>query len=63
MDTNVKIMVANNYAEVQHMPKTLKAAFAIAEEMSVKMFEAQSFECTSTYRLPRPLILYLPLKN
>ena len=52
LDTNLKMMVARKYADTRSRPQTLQAAFTLAEEMAGNMQEAESYKCTTSFRLP-----------
>ena len=44
-------MVARKYANAREKPNTLEAIFQMAEQCSKKMLEADSFDCSNTFRV------------
>ena len=45
-------MVVRKYADARDKPDTLEAIFQMAEWCSKKMLEADSFDCSNTFRVP-----------
>ena len=45
-------MVGRKYANAREKPNTVEAIFQIAEQCSKKMLEADSFDCSNTFRVP-----------
>ena len=45
-------MVVRKYADARDKPDTLEAIFQMAEWCSKKMLEADSFDCSNTFRAP-----------
>ena len=44
--------MARKYADAREKPDTLEAIFQMAEQCSRKMLEADSFDCSNTFRVP-----------
>ena len=45
-------MVVRKYADARDKLDTLEAIFQMAEQFSKKMLEADSFDCSNTFRVP-----------
>ena len=45
-------MVVRKYADAKDKPDTLEAIFQMAEQCSKKMLEADSFDCSNSFRVP-----------
>ena len=52
LEPKLNKMVARKYADARDKPDTLEAIFQTAEQCSKKMLEADSFDCSNTFRVP-----------
>ena len=52
LEPKLNKMVARKYADARDKPDTLEAIFQMAEWCSRRMLEADSFDCSTTFRVP-----------
>ena len=52
LEPKLNKMVARKYADTRKKPNTLEAIFQMVEQCSKKMLEADSFDCSNTFRVP-----------
>ena len=52
LEPKLKKMVERKYVDARDKPDTLDAIFQMAEPCSKKMLEADSFDCSNTFRVP-----------
>ena len=52
LEPKLNKMVLRKYADARDKPNTLEAIFQMAEQCSKKMLEADSFDCSNTFRVP-----------
>ena len=52
LEPELNKMVVRKYADSRDKPNTLEAIFQMAERCSKRMLEADSFDCSNTFRVP-----------
>ena len=52
LEPKLNKMVVRKYADARGKPNTLEAIYQMPEQCSKKMLEADSFDCSNTFRVP-----------